>query len=38
MRQVAIALRVSESAAKMRLKRAKARVVYMYKEKFANPE
>jgi RNA polymerase sigma factor (sigma-70 family) len=38
MKQVAIALRVSESAAKMRLKRAKARVVYMYKEKFANPE
>lgn len=37
MKQVAIALRVSESAAKMRLKRAKARVVYMYKEKFINP-
>jgi len=36
-KQVAIALRISDSAAKMRLKRAKARVVYMYKEKFANP-
>lgn len=37
-KQVAIALRISESAAKMRLKRAKARVVYMYKEKFAHTE
>jgi hypothetical protein len=27
---------VSESAAKMRLKRAKARVLYLYKEKFAD--
>jgi RNA polymerase sigma factor (sigma-70 family) len=33
-KQVAHALRISESAAKMRLKRAKARVVYLYKQKF----
>jgi RNA polymerase sigma factor (sigma-70 family) len=33
-KQVAQALRISESAAKMRLKRAKARVVYLYKQKF----
>ncbi len=38
MKQVAQALRISESAAKMRLKRAKARVVYMYKDKFKNHE
>lgn len=33
-KQVATALRITESAAKMRLKRAKARVVYLYKSKF----
>ncbi|MFT3737691.1 MAG: RNA polymerase sigma factor [Breznakibacter sp.] len=34
-KDISIALRVSESAAKMRLKRAKARVLYLYKEKYA---
>jgi RNA polymerase sigma-70 factor (ECF subfamily) len=33
-KDISEALRVSESAAKMRLKRAKARVLYLYKEKF----
>ena len=34
-KDISNALRVSESAAKMRLKRAKARVLYLYKEKYA---
>ncbi|MBN2744790.1 RNA polymerase sigma-70 factor (ECF subfamily) [Breznakibacter xylanolyticus] len=33
-KEISVALRVSESACKMRLKRAKARVLYLYKEKF----
>jgi RNA polymerase sigma-70 factor (ECF subfamily) len=33
-KDISVALRVSESAAKMRLKRAKARVLYLYKEKY----
>ncbi len=33
-KEISEALRVSESACKMRLKRAKARVLYLYKEKF----
>jgi RNA polymerase sigma factor (sigma-70 family) len=32
MKQIAEALRISESAAKMRIKRAKARIVYQYKK------
>lgn len=35
MKQIGESLRVSEDAAKMRLKRARARVVYLYKEKFS---
>lgn len=34
-KEISIAMRVSESACKMRLMRAKARVLYLYKEKFA---
>ena len=30
------ALKISESAAKMRIKRAKARVIYLYKELYPN--
>ena len=33
-KNIAEALRVSESAAKMRIKRAKARLVFLYKQKF----
>jgi len=34
MKQIASALRISEDAAKMRLKRARARVIYLYTQKF----
>ena len=34
MKQVSSALRISEDAAKMRLKRARSRVIYLYTEKF----
>lgn len=34
MKQISIALRISEDAAKMRLKRARTRVVYLYTEKY----
>ena len=34
MKQIAVALRVSEDAAKMRLKRARTRVIYLYRTKF----
>jgi RNA polymerase sigma factor (sigma-70 family) len=34
MKQIGTALRISEDAAKMRLKRARARVLYLYTEKF----
>ncbi len=34
MKQIGVALRVSEDAAKMRLKRARTRVMYLYNEKF----
>jgi RNA polymerase sigma-70 factor (ECF subfamily) len=34
MKQISIALRISEDAAKMRLKRARTRVIYLYTEKF----
>jgi len=34
MKQIGESLRISEDATKMRLKRARARVVYLYKEKF----
>jgi len=34
MKEIGIALRVSEDAAKMRLKRARARVLYLYNKKF----
>jgi RNA polymerase sigma-70 factor (ECF subfamily) len=34
--QIANALRISESAAKMRIKRAKARVLFLYKKKYSN--
>lgn len=34
MKQIGIALRVSEDAAKMRLKRARARVLYLYTQKY----
>jgi RNA polymerase sigma factor (sigma-70 family) len=34
MKEIAQSLRISEDATKMRLKRARARVVYLYKEKF----
>jgi RNA polymerase sigma-70 factor (ECF subfamily) len=33
MKQIGAALRISEDAAKMRLKRAKARVLYLYTQK-----
>jgi RNA polymerase sigma factor (sigma-70 family) len=36
MKQIAESLRVSEDAAKMRIKRAKARVYYLYKQYFFN--
>ncbi|MBN1598044.1 MAG: RNA polymerase sigma factor [Bacteroidales bacterium] len=36
MKQISAALRISEDAAKMRLKRARTRVIYLYKEKFLN--
>ncbi|HNW49867.1 MAG TPA: RNA polymerase sigma factor [Prolixibacteraceae bacterium] len=35
-KEIAQSLRISEDATKMRLKRARARVVYLYKEKFWN--
>jgi len=35
MKQVAVSLRISEDAAKMRLKRARTRIIYLYKTKFA---
>lgn len=35
MKQIGESLRISEDATKMRLKRARARVVYLYKEKFS---
>jgi DNA-directed RNA polymerase specialized sigma24 family protein len=35
-RQIASSLRISEDAAKMRLKRARTRVLYLYKKKFLN--
>lgn len=34
MKQISSALRISEDAAKMRLKRARTRVIYLYSEKF----
>ncbi|PLX11126.1 MAG: RNA polymerase subunit sigma-70 [Marinilabiliales bacterium] len=34
LKQISTALRISEDAAKMRLKRARARVIYLYSEKF----
>lgn len=34
MKQISIALRISEDAAKMRLKRARTRIIYLYTEKF----
>lgn len=34
MKQIGVALRISEDAAKMRLKRARTRVIYLYQEKF----
>jgi RNA polymerase sigma-70 factor (ECF subfamily) len=33
--QIGKSLRISESAAKMRIKRARARVVYLYKKEFS---
>lgn len=36
MKQIAVAMRVTESAAKMRIKRAKARIVFQYKKKFTD--
>jgi RNA polymerase sigma-70 factor (ECF subfamily) len=33
-RQIAASLRISEDAAKMRLKRARTRVMYLYRKKF----
>lgn len=36
MKQIAISLRISEDAAKMRLKRARARVLYLYTKKYLN--
>lgn len=35
MKQIGESLRITEDAAKMRLKRARSRVVYLYKEKFS---
>jgi RNA polymerase sigma-70 factor (ECF subfamily) len=37
-RDIAAAMRVTESAAKMRLKRAKARVLFLYKNSFSDTE
>ncbi|MCU0371054.1 MAG: RNA polymerase sigma factor [Bacteroidales bacterium] len=37
-REIATAMRVTESAAKMRLKRAKARVLFLYKKTFSDIE
>jgi len=34
LKEIGTALRITESAAKMRIKRAKARIIYLYKEKF----
>ena len=34
MKQVAAALRISEDAAKMRLKRARTRVIFIYTQKY----
>jgi len=34
MKQVAVSLRISEDAAKMRLKRARTRVLYLYNQKY----
>jgi RNA polymerase sigma-70 factor (ECF subfamily) len=34
LKQIGIALRISEDAVKMRLKRARTRVIYLYKQKF----
>ena len=34
MKQISVALRISEDAAKMRLKRARTRIIYLYTEKF----
>ena len=34
MKNIAAALRISEDAAKMRLKRARSRVLYLYRDKF----
>lgn len=36
LRQIAAALRISESALKMRLQRAKARILFLYKKHFKN--
>ena len=38
MKQIASALRISEDAAKMRLKRARTRVIYLYTEKYLKDE
>lgn len=37
-RQIAEAIRITESAAKMRIKRAKTRVIYLYAQKFLKSE
>ena len=34
MKQIGVALRISEDAAKMRLKRARARILYLYTQKY----
>jgi RNA polymerase sigma-70 factor (ECF subfamily) len=36
LKQIAPAIRISEDAAKMRLKRARTRVIYLYRSKFGN--
>ncbi|MBN2522216.1 MAG: RNA polymerase sigma factor [Bacteroidales bacterium] len=36
LRQISESLRISEDAAKMRLKRARARVIYLYKQKYSD--
>jgi len=36
LKEIGLALRISESVAKMRIKRAKARVLYLYKQQFKN--
>ncbi|MFA6404154.1 MAG: sigma-70 family RNA polymerase sigma factor [Salinivirgaceae bacterium] len=38
LKQIAPALRISEDAAKMRLKRARTRVIYLYRSKYGNLE